>query len=409
MKIRYLIMFKMLLALFGCSKAPKTTTVSNEAGPFTIETITRKGKTWNMNYGRVNYTDISYDVKYKGKPLQFKDGLETNTGLPGIWRVFYLKDAASPTLLLGSQSLYLVQLQNDQPVVRPLHVQSSDFASIQWLDSEGGQPGIYREIYSSDEYDTDNIITRGRYLALSGTTVLDTRTFELYPFNRNQEWIDGYSIARKNIVAFSPDSMQVVLCGQKNDEVDYMKTHYAWVCFNFRDKTAYSVPFDSEALHMKSEERIDSEWFSDHFEWKKSEEGPFRLQPISGEKLVLQKGKLFFERHQGYQYELDPVQEPMIEHVFQFILKELHLDTTLVTRTTEKYNNKYIIPYQQTQLLLEYGKYGSDLLLKEDPPKLPYQENRTLISRLAKGFNVLLGEGKYREEWETVDAGVTEE
>jgi hypothetical protein len=356
-----------------------------------------------MNYGRVNYTHVSYNVKYNDKSLQFKDGLETNTGLPGIWRVFYLKDIPTPTLILGSQSLYLVQLINDEPVIRPLHVQGSDFASVQWLDTEAGQPGICREIYSSDEYDTDHVLSGGRYLALSGAAVLDTRTFELYPFDPNKEWIDGFSIGRKDIVAFAPDSSQVVLGGQKNDEVDYMKTNYAMVCFNFREKTGYAVPFDSKSLHMKSEDRIDHEWFADHFEWKRSDHGQLRLQAIRRESPPPQKGKLFFTRFTGYQYELDPVQEPMIGHVFQFIINELQPDTTKITRTTEQYNNKYIIPYQQTQLLLEYGKYGNDLMLKEDPPVLSSSENRELITRLAKGFNSILREGKYQDLFQSAD------
>lgn len=408
MKIHYLIMFHFLLSLFGCGKSGSRTTTSSELGPFTLEKITTTGKTWNVNYGRVNYTNIAYDVKYRGKPLQFGDSLETNTGLPGIWRVFLLKDAPIPTLLIGSQSLYLVQLQNDKPVIRPLHVQGSDFASVQWLDSEAGQPGICREIFSSDEYDTDSILTGGRYLALTGSAVLDTRTFELFPFDPNKEWIDGYSVARKNIYAFSPDSTQVVCCGQKQDEVDYMKTHYAWVVFNFRDKTAYSVPFDSRALHMKLEERIDQEWITDHFEWKKSDDGRYRLQAIQREIPPPQKGKLFFDRHIGYQYEIDPVQEIMIEQVFQFIKKELQPDTTKITRTTEKYNDKYTIPYQQTQLVLEYGKYGNDLMLKEDPPQLSYQENRALMTRLAKGFNALLAAGHYQELFLTEEETTTE-
>jgi hypothetical protein len=392
-------MFSFILSLFGCGNSPKETVTSAPLGPFTIETITRTGKTWNMNYGRVDYTDVSYNVKYKDQPLQFEQGLETNTGLPGIWRVFYLQDVSTPTLLIGSQSLYLVQLQNEQPIVKPLHVQSSDFASVQWLDSEAGQPGICREIFSTDTYDTDNVLSGGRYLALSGSAVLDIHTLVLFPFERNKEWIDGYSIGRKNVLAFSPDSTQVVFCGQKTDEVDYMKTHYAWVCFNFRDKTAYAVPFDSEALHMKSEDRITNEWFADHFEWNQDENGKMKLQVIQRDTPAPQKGKLFFTRYTGYQYELDPVQEPMIETVYQFIKNELQLDTTKVIRTTEQFNNKYIIPYQQTQLVLEYGKYGNDLMLKEDSPVLTVEENQVLISRLAKGFNAILQEGRYQDKF----------
>jgi hypothetical protein len=93
MKIHYLIMFKLILSLFGCSRAPAGSTTSQAMGPFTIETITRHGTSFNMNYGRVKTTSISYEVKYKNEPLQFGEKLEVNTGLPGIWRVFYLKDA----------------------------------------------------------------------------------------------------------------------------------------------------------------------------------------------------------------------------------------------------------------------------------------------------------------------------
>ena len=89
-------MLQFLLSLFGC-KSGSSATTSSEVGPFTIETITRTGKTWNMNYGRVSYTNVSYDVKYKGNVITMGDSLETNTGLPGIWRVFFLKDA--PQLL----------------------------------------------------------------------------------------------------------------------------------------------------------------------------------------------------------------------------------------------------------------------------------------------------------------------
>lgn len=75
MKLQYIIMFQFILALFGCNKEPSSSTASSMLGPFTIETITKTGKSWNINYGRVPYTNISYDVKYKGQPLKFKGGL----------------------------------------------------------------------------------------------------------------------------------------------------------------------------------------------------------------------------------------------------------------------------------------------------------------------------------------------
>ncbi len=66
-------MFSTILSIFGCRNTPSVSVFSRALGPFTIETITKKGKTWNANYGRVNYTTISYDVKYKGEPLHFEN------------------------------------------------------------------------------------------------------------------------------------------------------------------------------------------------------------------------------------------------------------------------------------------------------------------------------------------------
>jgi hypothetical protein len=45
-----------------------------------------------------------------------------------------------------------------------------------------------------------------------------------------------------------------------------------------------------------------------------------------------------------------------------------------------------------------YGEYGNDLVLKQEG-KINMSENKALISRIANGFNALLSEGKYQEEW----------
>jgi hypothetical protein len=96
----------------------------------------------------VNQTSIGYSIWHEGKPVEFPSALQTNTGLPFLWRVYALPDAPTPTLLAGSQSLYLIYIKDGQPVVEPVLEQSSDFASVQFLDSEGGQPGTFNEVFS---------------------------------------------------------------------------------------------------------------------------------------------------------------------------------------------------------------------------------------------------------------------
>ena len=107
-------------------------------GPFVIRVEARTGKTYNINYGMTTQTSISYSIWFEGKPVEFPSALQTNTGLPYLWMVYALPDAPTPTLLAGSQSLYLIYIKDGQPIVEPVIEQRTDFASVQFLDSEGG-------------------------------------------------------------------------------------------------------------------------------------------------------------------------------------------------------------------------------------------------------------------------------
>ena len=389
-------MFQFILALFGCKKTPAVSTTSTMHGPFTIETITRTGKTWNANYGRANYTNVSYAVKYKGEPLQLSNKLETNTGLPGIWRVFTLKDAPVPTLILGSQSLYLVTIENDQPVIRPLFEQGSDFAAIQWLDSEEGQPGIYREVFSSDEHDTEVELSGGRYMAISHAVVLDTKTFELFPFNTDNESIDDYYPDQRRAIAFSPDSTQVVYGAARQNAEDYS---LGLMCYEFRTGKKYLVTYDQVKLNVYDGFKLYPDWLQDYFEWAKNEQGELRLQLKKLEKPPFRKGIIHFERYPGYEYKLYPVKETLMDPLYQFMVKELRIDTAQVQQVHEQYNNKITIPYDGRTFIIEYGKYGNDLVLYEDGQNTPYDVNKVLIQQIGKGFNALLSQGLYQEEF----------
>lgn len=397
-------MLQFILGLFGCKKAPATTIISSEVGPFTIETITQTGKSYNINYGMVNQTTISYAVKYKGEPLTIGDNLETNTGLPGIWRVFFLKDAPAPSLIFGSQSLYLVTLDSDKPVIKTLFEQGSDFASIQWLDSEAGQPGMYREVYSSDQTDKEVELTGGRYMAITHAVVFDSKTFELFPFNPNNEEVGGYHVHQRSAAAFSPDSSQVVYCAYRQDEKDYMLNHFALVCYAFKRGIAYAVPFDRDSLYLKDDSKISTEWIYDYFEWKQQDSGSMRLQLRTLDKKPYRKGIVFYERYLGYKYILDPVSEPMLTHLATFIQNELQITPDNIQHINEEYYNRFIMAYQDKTITVKYGEYGSDLLVTYEGDGLTMAESKTLISKIGKGFNVILNQGQYQEEWQPIVA-----
>ena len=397
MKIHYLIMFKLILSLFGCSRAPAGSTTSQAMGPFTIETITRHGTSFNMNYGRVKTTSISYEVKYKNEPLQFGEKLEVNTGLPGIWRVFYLKDAPRPTLLLGSQSLYLVTEENDKVTIKPVLEQNSDFASVQWLDSEAGQPGIYREIYSSDDADKDTELSGGRYMAMSRAAVLDVLTLSIYPFNTNNEQVQGYAIDQRTVIAFSPDSTQLAMSGYKRDEVDYNKTYYAIVVYDYKAGTSYAVPYSIKELYIENPSEFSSELFNDFFEWVKTDTSSLKLQLKKLDKPPYRRGRLVYERWPGYEYILNPVDSSMKDILTEFIREKTGLTKEQMIQDTDQYSNMISFTYKGNDYILQHGQYGSDLLLRCAGNVSDMKENQIFVTDLSKSFNALLNEGKYQD------------
>ena len=362
-------------------------------GPFTIETTTKKGKTWNMNSGRVPYTSSSYSVYYKDQPIRFGAKLETNTGVPGVWRVLFLKDSPTPALIAGSQSLYLVTIENEQPVVKTLFEQGYDFASVQWLDSENGQPGIYREIFSSDERDTEVELSGGRYLAISHAVVLDTKTFRVYPFNSNNDMIDEYSPDQHRAIALSPDSTQIVYGAAKQIADGYLQ---GLICYDFKSGTKYLVTYDKVKFRMYDPFKLHVEWMNDYFEWTKNDKGELRLQ-VRNTLPVNQKGIVHFERYPGFEYKIYPVKIELMDKLYEYVQEELHLETANVTRVNEEFNHTIAFPYEGRNYIIEYGKYGGDLVFYETGDSTSYEENKVLIQRIGKGFNELLSQGQYQE------------
>lgn len=393
-------MLQFILGLFGCTKEPAKTVTATDFGPFTIETITKKGKSYNINYGMQEQIALSYKVKYKGKPLEVSENMETNTGLPGIWRVFYLKEGPTPALILGSQSLYLISIENDKPVIKPLYTQGSDFASIQWLDSDEGQPGIYREVYSSDQVDTEVELSGGRYMAISHAMIFDTRTFEVFPFNTENPAIDGYYVHQHTAAAFSPDSTQVAYCGYYQDPENTRLNHYALVCYDFKAGTAYAVPFEKDSTFLKDDYKIPHHWISDYFDWVPQESGKLKMQLKTLDKAPNRRGFVFYERYNGYKYLLDPVKDTMLIHLGNFIQTELQLPADSVQHVyVSRYDNRYVIAYRGKTIEARHGEYANDLIVNYTGDGMTEAENKEVMYRIAHGFNALLKQGMYQEEW----------
>lgn len=191
MKIAGILAILVLMTVFLFSKCSGTTESFEKTikyGPFEIRIEASSGKQFDLDKGKVGWTRVAYSIWHEGKPVPFPKELQSNTGLPYLWQVYALPGAPDPTLLVGSQSLFLIYLQDGIPVVQPILEQNSDFASLQFLDSENGQPGPYSEVYvrnSTDNLDLLDSLQGGRFLMLGEKAVLDVQTRRVQPFHLN--------------------------------------------------------------------------------------------------------------------------------------------------------------------------------------------------------------------------------
>ena len=70
-----------LFYVFRKAIGADTTSIQKEMayGPFIIRAEAISGKTYNINYGMVKQTNISYSIWFEGKPVVFPSALQTNT------------------------------------------------------------------------------------------------------------------------------------------------------------------------------------------------------------------------------------------------------------------------------------------------------------------------------------------
>ncbi|MBL0007812.1 MAG: hypothetical protein IPP25_11795 [Saprospiraceae bacterium] len=382
-----------------------TTSIQKEMayGPFVIRAEAITGKTYNINYGMVKQTNISYSIWFEGKPVEFPSALQTNTGLPYLWRVHALPDAPTPTLLAGSQSLYLVYIKDGQPVVEPVIEQSSDFASVQFLDSEGGQPGAYMQVFSrSDTIGMDQLDTLqgGRYLLVSEHTVLDIPSLKLMLFNKENNAVDNYSYPQPDgALAFSPDRKKIVFNAAfqswNTEQANLPDSEHALVVYDFETDKGYSVLYDDTDTRMKNFEDINLDWFNTYFEWNTNGD---TLSLKKWDKLPYWTGS--FKEKDNYYY-LYPVKASMLPVFKDFVLQQMEwgASNVLSDKTAE---------YSGRTIELGSGTTKLDIVFREDEQQISFSrglyENdspayKAMVEKIARAFDEELRSGKHQEHF----------
>ena len=383
-------------------EAASRVTIDIPYGPFTVQVSATKGETDSV----ARYTEVAYAILHQGKPVAFPGRLENNTGLPFLWKVYALPGAPDPTLVAGSQSLYLVYQKNGEAVAEPLVEQGSDFASLQFLDSAGGQPGVFSEVYSVSEtaqIEKLDSLDGGRLLLIGEHAVLDVQTRQCRPFNTNNNPVDNYSFpAPHGALALSPDGKSIVFQANfqswNTANEDLPDSEHALVVYDFVADSGYSIPYDDTDTRMINLHENNPEWLNTYFEWIKTPAGGYRLQPRRLEKRPNWTGR--YDEKDNY-YTLYPVQPDMLPVFLDFVLDQMGWSKANIVRDeTGEYTGRC--------LELAAGDQKLDIRFQEDERKLTFSkhlyadmtpEYQQLVKKIAGAFDAQLAAGKYQEHF----------
>jgi hypothetical protein len=407
MKIALLLMGFILVASYLYSRYANSSDPANFSkdlpyGPFTVRVKGQSYKNLNMNYHLVSQQKVSYGVLYKGKPVPFPGDLQNNTGLPFMWAVYALPGAPDPTLVAGSQSLYLIYEKDGVPVVEPLQQQSRDFASLQILDGPDGRPGPFTTVYAqskSAETVALDSLEEGRYVLVSEHAVLDVQTRKIWPLNKDNNAVDNYSFPSPHgALAFSPDQKTIVFNGSfqswnARDE-DLPDSEHALIAWNFEKDRGYLVKYDDTDTRLVRFDQVSYPWFETYFEWEKAPEGD-RLHLRNLKQLPPWTGALDTT---DYYYRLYPIEPSMYPVFLDFVLAQGGWTKEHIL------NDKY---HEYTGRCLRIGTAGRelDLIFKESEQQISlsrhhYEDTSPeilgLLEKIARNFNAELAAGQHQ-------------
>jgi hypothetical protein len=332
-----------------------------------------------------------YEVLYKGQAVVFPSALEVNTGYSSVWKAFILEGAAQPAIIAGSQSMYLITEENGAVSLQPLSEQNSSFASLQWLDSENGQPGPKREIYISEDTLADYVLSGGKHLLVNQSTVLHLPDLTTYSFTRSMSLTDDYYATE--VVGFSPDQEEIIFVGNKNSPERYDKFIYGLLVYNYKTNAAYAVPFDQTETRLYLPEYITPRWIDTYFEW----------DSVSGDRAVLKIRKpAQLPYWQGFYnwefaYELNPVKADLQPILLDFIKAVFALKEEDIQVDSYGDYQPYRIQIADQQFSLGYMEDLKSLSFSRTFQTKDSEENRNIIRKLGDAFNQELAKGQYQE------------
>ncbi|MEO5581808.1 MAG: hypothetical protein ABIR66_03890 [Saprospiraceae bacterium] len=382
---------------------PETTNkVIAHHGPFTIQIEFTAYGSYSMNTGRSNKQTLNkYSVLYNDKPVQFSNNLQNNTGFSHLWKVYILKDAPTPTLIAGSQSMYLINENNGVLHIEALDQQGYDFATLQWLDGDHEQPSAPITVFMNNDTSRNILVDTvqgGNYLLVNNHTVLQLNNLKITPVNKNNEPVSNYAYGTKAI-AFSPNSAFIVFIGEfqtwNTDSVP--EYSMALIIHDISKNIGTVLPFSKNQTKVYHPNAINASWFNTYFAWNKK-----------GNELILEQKKLkqplpwqgTFAKmdSDASEYHLYPVSSDLLPVFKDFILSELHWGETEIIEFHKENENHYVDSYQFGKDKIKFGLsfHDSQIELYRSLPNDSGKETNDQIIALGKSFNTFLQKGNYQ-------------
>lgn len=363
-------------------------------GPFIVKAETVSSRKLNSNFGIGTETTILYSVWYKGKVVQYPDALEKNTGYSHLWRVYVLEGAPKPTLIAGSQSLFMINEENGQAVVTTLDTQDSDFAGFQFLDALDGQPGIPIPVHMDAHLKRVDTLKGGEYLLINKVLLLHVPDLKRTTVQNQKRTVDDYYFLQAGgVVATSPDKKNLVFMAART--IDGPAYIYGMIVYDdYNTKNEYLIPYDRTLTRSIDLNFDDREWFRTYFEWVKDQDNHYKLQVRHYDVLPFWRGHF---ADKGVVYHLTPVNNDMQQVFADFILQELGLTKEAIHPGGQYSSNMMVIHYKEQKLKLWLRPEDKIVVLMPDESYGDKAEEQVkIIHQLGDAFNKRLSAGEYQ-------------
>ena len=312
--------------LAGCDPVRSPPSNSLQHGPFEIVASSRRISTGSFpNTGGNPFATqevSSFSVRWHGRTLEVPERGNS------FWQVLRLMDAPQPAMLLVERDFTLVTEQDEQLRVQPLHGESASLAEVQWLDSDGGQPGE-PDSWGIGKVDlaTQTGLKGGRFLRLGSRLVLDVERLQLRKVEPWVPMVPGKpvtSLSREGdrARAFSPGRTQYVLAGSQYDYAQGQGQVYGLLVVDMLRGSAYELLVDRRRMPFADTEDMNLKWINHYFAWQHDAQGQERLVPRADAPRLPWQGRLSMPSTGEVEYHVERVRAALLDELRRIALAQ---------------------------------------------------------------------------------------